>query len=315
MNAAFDRRHCLRSSLLAAAAATLAGLEQQAVRAQSDVDAFAVVDTHLHCFAGAHDPRFPYHASAPYAPELAATPQHLLDCMAGAGVDHAVVVHPEPYQDDHRYLEHCLDVGNGRLKGTCLFFADRPQSLAQMPVFLQRQQDRVIAARIHAYAPDRLPPFGRPELRQLWKHAADAGVAVQLHFEPRYAPALEPYLKEFTGVTVIIDHLGRPMQGTPSEHAVVVRWARFPNTVMKLAAIPRRDQYPHRDPRPVIRQLTDAWGADRMIYGGGFGADATPESYRRYRDDLGQLLSHLSDTDRGRIFGGTAARLFAFTPA
>ena len=41
-------------------------------------------------------------------------------------MDYAVVVHPEPYQDDHRYLEHCLDVGRGKLKGTCLFFADRP---------------------------------------------------------------------------------------------------------------------------------------------------------------------------------------------
>ena len=67
-----------------------------------------VVDTHLHCFAGAKDPRFPYHVRAPYRPESAAPPEQLLKCMEGAGVDHAIVVHPEPYQDDHRYLEHCL---------------------------------------------------------------------------------------------------------------------------------------------------------------------------------------------------------------
>ncbi len=35
--------------------------------------------------------------------------------MTEGGVDHAVVVHPEPYQDDHRYLEHCLAVGKGWL--------------------------------------------------------------------------------------------------------------------------------------------------------------------------------------------------------
>src|SRR5262245_60717297 len=55
-----------------------------------------VVDTHLHCFAGAKDPRFPYHARAPYRPEPAAPPEHLLRCMEGARVDHAIVVHPEP---------------------------------------------------------------------------------------------------------------------------------------------------------------------------------------------------------------------------
>ena|GEM_PF-4308219 len=56
-----------------------------------------VVDTHLHCFAGANDPKFPYHKDAPYKPADAALPEHLLKCMTGAGFDFAVVVHPEPY--------------------------------------------------------------------------------------------------------------------------------------------------------------------------------------------------------------------------
>ena len=55
-----------------------------------------VVDTHLHCFAGPDDRRFPYHKDGPYTPAEAATPDHLLKCMDGAGVDFAVVVHPEP---------------------------------------------------------------------------------------------------------------------------------------------------------------------------------------------------------------------------
>ena len=91
-----------------------------------------VVDTHLHCFAGKDDKRFPYHKDGPYQPDEPATPEHLLKCMTGAGVDHAVVVHPEPYQDDHRYLEHCLAVGKEKLKGTCLLFAGRPDTPARM---------------------------------------------------------------------------------------------------------------------------------------------------------------------------------------
>src|SRR5436309_2066634 len=91
-----------------------------------------VVDTHLHCFAGKDDRRFPYHARAPYRPDAPATPQRLLELMDGAGVSFAIVVHPEPYQDDHRYLEHCLAVSKRRLKGTCLVFADRPGSTDQL---------------------------------------------------------------------------------------------------------------------------------------------------------------------------------------
>lgn len=271
-----------------------------------------MIDTHLHCFAGADDKRFPYHQDAPYCPQEAATPEHLLECMDGAGVDYAVVVHPEPYQDDHRYLEHCLAVGAGRLKGTCLFFADQPGSIERMSALVKKHAGRIVAARIHAYAPERLPPFGRPELRALWKAAADLGLAVQLHFEPRYAPGFEPLIREFANTTVIIDHLGRPFQGTPEEHDVVIGWSRLPNTIMKIAAVPRRTQYPHRDIAPVIRRLTEAYGAERMVYGGGFGADATPESYRRYREQIGEYLAHLSEAERAMIFGRTAARLFGF---
>ncbi|MGH9842002.1 MAG: amidohydrolase family protein [Blastocatellia bacterium] len=127
--------------------------------------------------------------------------------MDGAGVIHAIVVHPEPYQDDHRYLEHCLQVGKGRLKGTCLVFADQPASVKLLAGLAKRGD--IVAARVHAYAPDRLPPFGKPELRTLWKKASDLGMAIQLHFEPRYAPGFEPYIREFAKTTVIIDHRRR----------------------------------------------------------------------------------------------------------
>ena len=295
------RRRFLEAAAVAPALLTAAAARQPRV---------PVVDTHLHCFAGKDDKRFPYHARAPYRPEPPATPEHLLKCMDGAGVDFAIVVHPEPYQDDHRYLEHCLQVGKGRLKGTALVFADRPDSVAQLPGLARKLA--LVTVRVHAYAPERLPPFGKPELRDLWKSTAALGLAVQLHFEPRYAPGFEPLIQEFKDTTVILDHLGRPFQGTPKEHAVVVGWSRFKNTVMKLSAIPSPRDYPHRDVGPVIRRLADAYGADRLIYGGGFGAEATPASYRAARERTRSYVAHLSAADQAKVLGGTAARLFRF---
>ncbi len=269
------------------------------------------VDTHLHCFAGKNNPRFPYHARAPYTPDEPATPEHLLKCMDAAGVDFAVVVHPEPYQDNHDYLEHCLSVGGKRLKGTALFFSDRTGSVEKLPALAKRVD--LIAVRVHAYAPDRLPPFGKPELRRLWKLASELGLAVQIHFEPRYAAGFEPLIREFGATRVIIDHLGRPFQGTPREHAVVMNWSRYPNTIMKLSSIPTNRNYPHRDIIPIIKQLTDRFGADRMIYGGGFGASATGDAYRAAFERAESLLDHLTVSDRAKIMGETAARLFGFT--
>jgi predicted TIM-barrel fold metal-dependent hydrolase len=302
MNQPLRRRVFCRSLMaapLAASASTLSAQKPKTPR----------VDCHLHCFGGL-DPKFPYHRRAPYRPNTEATPEHLLKCMDGAGVDFAIVVHPEPYQDDHRYLEHCLKVGKGRLKGTVLLFSDRPGSLEQLPK-MARQLD-VIAVRVHAYAPDRLPPFGKPELRKLWRMATELGLIVQLHFEPRYAAGFEPLIREFRDTRVIIDHMGRPFQGTSKEHEVVLKWSKLPNTVVKLSSIPDQNKYPHRDIRPIVRQLTEAFGADRMIYGGGFNADATAKSYRAAFERARALIDHLSAADQAKILGGTAKTLFKF---
>lgn len=270
-----------------------------------------IVDTHLHCFAGRNDKRFPYHERAPYRPEEISSPEHLLRCMEDGGVDYAVVVHPEPYQDDHRYLEHCLQVGKGKLKGTALVFADRPGSVARLPDLVKRLG--VLAVRIHAYAPERLPPFGRPELRALWSQATDLGIAVQLHFEPRYAAQFEPYIKEFARTTVLIDHLGRPFQGTPREYETVLGFARYDNTIMKLSSIPSQRQYPHRDIAPVLKQIVSAWGVERLMHAGGYGPQATGASYRAEHQRLRDLLSNLSRADQDKILGGNAARIFRLT--
>lgn len=267
-----------------------------------------VVDTHLHCFAGKNDPKFPYHRDAPYTPAEPATPEHLLKCMAGAGIDYAIVVHPEPYQDDHRYLEHCLAVGKGKLKGTCLFFAGRGGNATQLKALAKAVP--LVAGRIHAYTEVRLPPFGTPELRELWKQYAELNLAVQLHFEPRFADGFEPLIKEFKDTTVLIDHMGRPFQGRAKEWERVVGWSKYRNVVMKLSAVPDRRNYPHRDPRPEIKKLTAAFGAERLMYGGGFGEKATGASYRAERDRVAGFLAHLSAADRAQVLGGTAAKLF-----
>jgi predicted TIM-barrel fold metal-dependent hydrolase len=304
-----SRRRFLQTSV-ALTAASCVGEAFSAGKETAETEKVPRVDTHLHCFAGSGDSRFPYHKRAPYRPDAAATPEHLLKCMDGASVDFAVVVHPEPYQDDHRYLEHCLKVGKGRLKGTLLLFSDREGSLEKMPA-LVKQLD-VVTARVHAYAPDRLPPFGKPELKRLWQMAGELGLALQLHFEPRYASGFEPLIQEFRDTRVIIDHLGRPFQGTPKEHATVIKWSRFPNTVMKLSAIPAQSSYPHRDIKPIIHSLTDAFGADRMIYGGGFNANVTPESYKAAFERGRSFIDHLSKKDQAKILGGTAAKLYGF---
>lgn len=297
-----------RTFLAAAASASLASLSTKANQVTSA--RVPVVDAHVHCFAGSESDSFPYHPRGPYRPSKAAPPERLLELMEGAGVDFAVIVHPEPYHDDHRYLEHCLKVGNGKFRGVCHFFAEQEDSCARMTDLVRRIPDGIVAVRVHAYAPERLAPLGSPQLRELWRCASELGIAVQIHFEPRYAPPFEPLIREFKDTTVIVDHLGRPFQGTRAEHQVVLEWAKYPNVVMKLSGIPAKEQYPHRDAAPAIAELAERFGPDRLVYGGGFSADATAASYRAAREQIAACLPSLSPGEMEKVFGGNAERLF-----
>jgi predicted TIM-barrel fold metal-dependent hydrolase len=174
---------------------------------------------------------------------------------------------------------------------------------------LARRGD-IIAARIHAYLPDRLPPFGKPELRKLWKLASDNGLAIQLHFEPRYAEGFEPLIKEFRDTPVIIDHLGRPLQArSAEEYAIVERWGDLPNTIIKISSLGAIYDRPSPELQPFVNKMITAYGLERMIYGGGFDEKATPASYRATIEYTRSYIKKFSEADQANVLGGNASRL------
>jgi predicted TIM-barrel fold metal-dependent hydrolase len=59
--------------------------------------------------------------------------------------------------------------------------------------------------------------------------------------------------------------------------------------------------------------LVKAYGAERLIYGGGFGSTATPESYKGARERTREFLGDLSAAEQAKVLGGNAAKLFQLT--
>jgi predicted TIM-barrel fold metal-dependent hydrolase len=87
---------------------------------------------------------------------------------------------------------------------------------------------------------------------------------------PYYAPQIRALASELREMPVILDHLARYGQGTPAEFEEVLRLAELPCVYMKYSAVhySSKQEYPHRDAKPFIRRLFDAFGADRIIWGG-----------------------------------------------
>jgi predicted TIM-barrel fold metal-dependent hydrolase len=115
------------------------------------------------------------------------------------------------------------------------------------------------------------------------------------------------------GLSIIIDHMGRQSALRDEECFAdldeMLALARLPNIAIKASSLPcyTNDAYPFPKLTPYLKRTFDAFGADRMMWG----SDLTrlPCSYRECLDHFGHELPFLSDDDRARVLGGTAAKL------
>ena len=284
-----------------------------------------LVDTHIHLFAK-DQRKFPFHANAPYRPDTSASPQDLEEYrkfVAKAKIDHAVIVHPEPYQDDHSYLQHCFahEPRPGFFKGTILFDGLDPKTPERMRAMVKKHPGRIVTVRVHAMnPPDEAPATSGaiknrdlrdPRMRDLWRTAGDLGLTVQVHMLPHHAAELEPLVEAHSSVPVLIDHLARSGMGNAADYEAVLRLARHPNVYMKYSGVgySSRKDYPYEDAKPVIRRMYDAFGPERMLWGG---LGYTMETFDSNATLLDRMFDFAPESARAQIRGLTAKELFGF---
>jgi predicted TIM-barrel fold metal-dependent hydrolase len=278
-----------------------------------------LIDTHIHLF----DPeKFAYHPNATYRPPAQTLDQYVR-FVREAKIDHAIIVHPEPYQDDHSYLEYCFlhEPFRGLFKGTCLFDPIAAETPARMEVLVKKLPGRIVALRIHETQDPKKPPttsgairdrdMRSPAMLTTWRKAHSLGLAIQMHFIPRYAPQIRVLASQLPEMPVILDHLGRYGEGTQAEYDEVLKLADLPRIYMKFSAVrySSRQEYPHSDVKPLIRRLFQAFGAERVIWGG-LGMDM-PE-FHRQAALLDEMFDFAGETARAKIRGLNAVRLFGF---
>jgi predicted TIM-barrel fold metal-dependent hydrolase len=281
------------------------GASAGAVRAASIAP---TVESHVHLF----DPdRVPYAPDAPYKPAAYTLEDHL-KLVEGAGLAHSIIVHPEPYQDDHRYVEYCLahEPNPGYFKATCMFDPLKTDTPGRMRELADRWPKRIVALRIHemSMTPESSGPIRNRDMSDrrmtaCWRAVASIGMAVQMHFIPGQAPAIHRLAAEFSDTAVILDHMGRPGQGTAAEYDEVLKLAALPRVILKYSGW----DYYKGDMRVLTRRLYDTFGPDRMIWGM---VGSTLAEYQKQSLRFDEWLAFAPERDRMKIRGGNAQRLF-----
>jgi predicted TIM-barrel fold metal-dependent hydrolase len=298
----------------------LAGLAAAAVCSAAR-PAGILVESHIHLFAS-DQTRFPLHPNSPYKPGALPVEEYGKFALA-AKIDHAVIVHPEPYQDDHRYLEYCLanEPSPGFFKGTCLLDPIAPETPARLTELVKRNPGRIVALRIHQMRTPGTPPttsgaihdrdMRSPAMLDTWRRVEQLGLAIQMHFLPYYAPQIGELAAKFPGVPVILDHLGRAGLGTPEEFEGILRLAKLPRVTMKYSGVnySSKESYPYKDAIPLVRRVWDAFGPDRLIWGV-LGASAS--EFERQVQLFDQMFEFAAERDRAKIRGQNALKLYRF---
>lgn len=271
-----------------------------------------LIENTLHMFAE-DTAKFPPAPNAPYKP----TPNSLDKYVAfvkEAGLDHTVLVQPEPYQDDESYIEYCFtrEPSPGYFKATCLYDAIDPATPSRIDALVRKNPGRIVGMRMHemgvagaAYTtsgPIKNRDPKNPAMKNTFRKLGDLGLMLQVQLVPYQAKPLGELASGFQNVPVLIDHFGLVARGTPEEYDNVLALAKQPQFYMKISQLPP-------NPKPMVKRVYETFGPDRLIWGS-YGSNM--EAFNKILTQIDDVFDFAPEADRMKIRGGNAMKLFKF---
>lgn len=280
-----------------------------------------VVDTHMHVWAD--DARqfpfpHPYHQEFEH-PEYRGTVEMLVDDMDRNGVTHCILVQVIYHGWDNRYLVDCLEKYPGRFAAHGLIDPTDPtivnkldywvagKGLAGMrfsPIYYRGKDDWIDARTTDP----------------LWNKAAELGARFNFFIAPDQLPKLGTMIERHPDVPVIVDHLGQmdlSVEDPQPPLNKLLALAKHENVwvkVSELASVSKSGKYPYQDAYPWVRQVYDAFGPDRLLWGTGYPGAARANFNRPTLKQEIELVRNgfpfLTDSDQSKLIGENAALLW-----
>jgi predicted TIM-barrel fold metal-dependent hydrolase len=268
-----------------------------------------IVDAQVHIW-GSGPPTNPAHRQVPVF-----SADELLTEMDAADVD-AAVLHPPGWDPNGNELAiEAARAHPDRLAILGHFPLDRPESRALIEGWKSRPG--MLGLRFALLQPHQRAWWTDGTMDWLWPAAEAADIPVALAAGD-FLPIVGRVAERHPRLKLIIDHLGRA--GSTRDGAAfanlpeLLALATYPNVAVKATGAPSysREPYPFRDIHPYLRQLYDAFGAERMFWG----TDITrmPCSWRQCVTLFTEELPWLSDRDKELTMGRALCEWLEWQP-
>jgi predicted TIM-barrel fold metal-dependent hydrolase len=233
--------------------------------------------------------------------------------MDEAGVDRALTIPPWFYRWNMSYALDSLQDNRSWLAVGVLVDPHSPEGPQRLERYVK--ENGVSGVRVQGRL-CKWGPFDDPEATPLWAKAAELGITVDANAAQEEYPQVVKRAVQFPEMRIVLDHCGYVSEDlAPKEPTVapVLRMARYPNVYAKLSffGLASRQEYPFKDVHWMARQIIDAFGPERCMYGSNY--PTTQYNPKMSYTQTVQLISealNLSDEERPWILGGTAARLW-----
>lgn len=305
-----SRRDALK---LAASSIGLAALGQPVANAALADDA-GWIDAHVHVWTP-DIKKYPLDRKYKVADMAPAsfTPEELWAQAKPCSVERIVLIQMSFYGYDNQYMLDCMRAYPGKFGGVAIVDEQQPTVAATMK---QLAQQGVRGFRLYTTKAKAEAWAASPGIAKMWATGADEGLAMCLLADPDALPAIDQMCAKYPKTPVVIDHFARiGLKGTivASELEQLCRLAKYPRLTVKTSAFYALGQKrsPYTDLLPMIRQLRDAFGAERLMW-----ATDCPyqvQEQHTYADSIALLRDRadfLSADERKAILRGTAERVF-----
>ena len=311
-----SRRQFNALAAASAAAAVVSGCQSNSAKpGKSDAGKPGWIDAHVHVWTP-DVTRYPL--AAGFTVEKMApksfTPEELFAHSKPAGVTRIVLIQMSFYQYDNRYMLGAIAAHPGVFSGVAIVDHHAPD-LAETMKQLAKQGVR--GFRIHARDGGEAAKWVTDDgMATLWKTARAEKLAVCPLINPTDLPHIDALCAKFPGTTVVIDHFARiGVSGTIDQQQLktLCALARYPNVHVKTSAFYAlgKKQAPYDDLIPMIRQVVDAYGVNRLMWASDCPFQVDPP--HTYADSIALIrdrIGFLSEADRAAMLRTTAERIF-----
>ena len=273
-----------------------------------------IVDAHVHVWEVPPIAPVGQTSPKPIIPQgEAGTAEELIDDMDANGVDKAVLVQASFSTWYNRYVADSARKFPDRFVAMGLVDPLDPDNASVIRYWAEERG--MVGFRFHPMYYDDEAILTVNRNAAMWEAIDDLGAVVQLHILAKHAPQVAAVAENHPAVPIVLDHLAYPdVSEAPrfASHRQVLELALFPNVFVKVSDVHDHsgEDLPYRDIHPFVRQVQDAFGTDRLMWGTGYpGTQRVKNGWPTLADELRLVregYDWLTDAEKARLLGGTA---------